>query len=336
MTSYITKAVTGSDLAKFDRWVADQPSGSFLQTSSWAVVKSLNGWSAKTVALYSGDRIIAGAQIFVRSLPFGQKISYLPHGPIWDQAAPGSLKEILNSLRGYTEGIALRIEPYGPFSRETAGLIRDAGFIETANPMQPAHTIILNLSQSESEIMSGMRQTTRRYIRQAERAGLRVWEDKSGEKLGEFHKILTGLGRRLGFGVHSEKYYREIKLRFGDQARLFFVGRGQIPLGSYFLISQGSKCWELYGGVTNEGQELKAGYLLKYHCILAMKASGVTYYDQWGVAPEGDSRHRLAGVTYFKEGFGGQRVQMLGAYDLVCQPLLYRLGSLAENLIRRA
>lgn len=330
-----TKIVTGDELAEFDQWVTAQPGGSFLQSSSWAAVKSLNGWSAKTVVLYQGDKIAAGAQIFVRKLPFGQKLCYLPHGPVWDPQAKGSLKGILSSLQDYTEGIAVRAEPYEIFSDEVAKTFRDCGFTEEVSSMQPAHTIIIDLSQSESELLAGMRQTTRRYIRQAERLGLRVWEDKSGEKIDEFYEILVGLGRRIGFGVHNERYYREIKSRFGDQARLFFVARGEQLLGSYFLVTQGQKCWELYGGVTDAGQELKAGYLLKWHCLLAMKSSGVSRYDQWGVAPEGDPKHHLAGVTYFKEGFGGQRMRMLGSYDLIRSPIFYWLGTLAEALLRR-
>lgn len=329
MTEYVIKNLTGKDRHVYDEFVS-KIGGSFLQTSAWSEVKSLTGWSTKVIAVFQGDGIIAGAQIFVLSLPFGQKISYVPHGPVWDPEVRGSLNIIIKALKDEAVGLALRIEPGDQVGLDLTRILSLNGYTKSPRALQPLDTIVINLSQDESELMSGMRQTTRRYIRQAERWGLRVWEDANGSKIADFYEILSSLGTKVGFGVHSLEYYRGIKDKFGDGARIFFVSRGQVVLGSYFLIAQGDRSWELYGGVTPEGQELKAGYLLKWRSLLAMKESGIRFYDQWGVAPVGDTTHKLAGVTYFKEGFGGERVVRIGAYDLVRNEFWYRLINLAD------
>lgn len=332
MTKYVIKNLTGSDQHLYDGFVS-KIGGSFLQTSAWSEVKSLTGWSTKVIAAFEGDKIIAGAQIFVLSLPFGQKISYVPHGPVWDTDIPDSLNIIIKALKDEVTGMALRLEPGDQASLDVPQILSESGYIKSPRALQPLHTIVIDLSQDEGQLMAGMRQTTRRYIRQAQREGLRVWEDTTGSKLAEFYAILSSLGKKVGFGIHSLDYYRGIKAKFGDQARIFFVSRGQAVLGSYFLIAQGDKAWELYGGVTSDGQALKAGYLLKWHCLMAMKESRVRFYDQWGVAPVGDTTHKLSGVTYFKEGFGGERLSRIGAYDLVRNEFWYRLANLAEKVL---
>lgn len=334
MTKYVIKNLTGSDRHLYDGFVS-KIGGSFLQTSAWSEVKSLTGWNSKVIVACQGDKIIAGAQIFVLSLPFGQKISYVPHGPIWDTDVPGSLNIIIKALKDEAAGLALRLEPGDQSGLDLTKILSLNGYTKSPRALQPLHTIVIDLAKGESELMAGMRQTTRRYIRQAEREGLRVWEDTTGGKIADFYVILSSLGKKVGFGIHNLDYYREIKAKFGDRARIFFVSRGQEVLGSYFLIAQGDRSWELYGGVTSDGQALKAGYLLKWHCLMAMKKSGVLLYDQWGVAPVGDTTHKLAGVTYFKEGFGGKRVSRIGAYDLVRNEFWYRLANLAEKVLGR-
>lgn len=334
MTRFNTKILPPEAKDVFDGFVA-KAGGSFLQTSAWASVKSLTGWKTKTVALFDGENLVAGAQVFILRLPLGQKISYVPHGPVWDKAVPQSLKAILNSLKEEAEGIALKIEPAEPSSHDLTKALLSNGFIRSPRSLQPVQTIVNDLAQDESVLMSGMRQTTRRYIRQAERNGLRVWEDLPGEKLADFYKILNSLGDKVGFSVHSIEYYKKIKTEFGNQARIFLVARGDTLLGSYFLITQGEKAWELYGGVNKLGQELKAGYFLKWQVMRAMRGLGIRWYDQWGVAPEGITNHELSGVTYFKEGFGGDRLERVGAYDLVREPIWYHLLSLAEVILRR-
>src|SRR5690606_19611062 len=122
---------------------------------------------------------------------------------------------------------------------------------------------------------------------------------------------------------------------------LFFVYDGDLVVGSYFLYRLGIKSWELYGGVTEEGLQKKANYLLKWEAIRSMKLNGVKNYDQWGVAPintsdDGSNRHdethALAGVTYFKEGFGGERVAYVGSWDLPRKKLLYSVARLLKKL----
>jgi peptidoglycan pentaglycine glycine transferase (the first glycine) len=329
--TYQTKLLDSAEIEAYDRFVLAHPRGSFLQTSAWARVKALNGWQARVLTTLRDGRIVGGAQVFDYDLPFGKSLSYVPYGPLWDDADPKSLAELLTALKKTVRGLAMITEPNYPEIDDLTREFEKHGFTHGHEALQPGDTIIVDLSFSEEDLMSGMRQTTRRYIRQAERNFLRV-EEGGESDLKEFHQVMEAISKRQSFGIHPESYYQKIWQEFPGQARLFLVYQAQKVLGAYFLLAQGDKSWELYGGVYPEAQDLRAGYLLKWQAIRAMKTSGVRFYDQWGVAPLGDDQHELAGVTYFKEGFGGTRVKLTGSYELILDPAVYKLINLASWL----
>ena len=57
-------------------------------------------------------------------------------------------------------------------------------------------------------------------------------------------------------------------------------------------------------------------YFLQWQIIKEAKNRGIKYYNFWGIAPNDNPNHRFAGVTMFKTGFGGERIDWLHAHDL--------------------
>jgi peptidoglycan pentaglycine glycine transferase (the first glycine) len=55
------------------------------------------------------------------------------------------------------------------------------------------------------------------------------------------------------------------------------------------------------------------------------RADGCQVYDMWGAPDVFAESDPLWGVYRFKEGFGGQVMRRLGAWDLPLRPLFYRL-----------
>jgi lipid II:glycine glycyltransferase (peptidoglycan interpeptide bridge formation enzyme) len=349
MATEIVEFSTEAELERWDAFVLEHPDGSFLQTSAWARVKASQGWKSRVAVALEHGEIIAGAQVFRRGLPLGLWLDYVPYGPIGEWS-----RELLSHLQqSAKDGVLLKVEPRLAQDEPRISQLPQRSF-QPRPMLQPEATLLLDLRQSEEELMAGMRQTTRRYIRQAEKAELRVLEDRSHERLREFYEVLMSVNQRKKFGIHIYNYYEKIVTEFGPAVRLFFIQQQDKVLGAYFLIQMGNKSWELYGGVVDEGNKVRANYLLKWRSIQAMKAAGVEAYDQWGVAPkmeqaardkiqdrrgdaragerdmhanEGiDPRHPLAGVTYFKEGFGGQRMEWSEGWDWTNRPWLYRLG----------
>jgi len=69
---------------------------------------------------------------------------------------------------------------------------------------------------------------------------------------------------------------------------------------------------EPYGGMTAEGAECRANYLLKWEAIRTSREQGAVNYDMWGLSHEG--------IEQFKSGFGGREIRYVGAWDFVLDP----------------
>jgi lipid II:glycine glycyltransferase (peptidoglycan interpeptide bridge formation enzyme) len=76
--------------------------------------------------------------------------------------------------------------------------------------------------------------------------------------------------------------------------------------------------YELYGGMTDRGQELRANYALKWHAIRKVKEWGLERYDFGGLV--------AGGVSTFKQQWSPEVTVFAGTFDKPLSPL-YNLWS---------
>jgi lipid II:glycine glycyltransferase (peptidoglycan interpeptide bridge formation enzyme) len=316
----------------WDRFVAESDPGSYLQTSAWARVKAVNGWTAHRV----GDIERAGAQILVRRprpMPWG--FAYAPRGPVaatWDTDSVGALTEAIRRDLSSTAGrishvrIDPEIEDGGP--QDPDGSLRraltGAGW-RPAPPIQPNATRIIDLRPDEDALLADMRKKWRQYVNKARTGGV-VVVDADGSRLGEFYRIYRETADRAGFLIRAESAYRDVWEAFspsGNARLLFAQGPDGDPQATLLLVRCGPRVVEPYGGMTAAGAESRANYLLKWEAIRSSREAGATSYDLWGLA--------TGGIAHFKTGFGGREVRYIGAWDLV----LSGVGRQAYDLAQR-
>jgi lipid II:glycine glycyltransferase (peptidoglycan interpeptide bridge formation enzyme) len=329
-----------SDRARWDRFVATQARGSYLQLSAWADVKAVNGWSSTRI-LVPGDapsdatsdavadaaapmpRI--GAQVLVRQpgpVPWG--FAYAPRGPVSSDGvaniAPFT-EAIRSDLRPSVGRVShVRIDPEIEIDAadDTDGAYRAglelAGW-RPASPIQPSATRVIDLTADEDALWSALRKKWRQYVNKARSAGVTV-VDADGDRLPEFYRIYRATADRAGFLIRTEQAYRTIwdAYRPGGGARLLFAQMpdGE-PVATLFLVRCGSRVVEPYGGMTTQGGDSRANYLLKWEAIRTSREHAATSYDLWGLA--------TGGIAHFKTGFGGREVRYIGAYDLTLDQL---------------
>jgi lipid II:glycine glycyltransferase (peptidoglycan interpeptide bridge formation enzyme) len=75
----------------------------------------------------------------------------------------------------------------------------------------------------------------------------------------------------------------------------------------------------------SEHRQKMPNHLLQWEAMQRARAAGCRVYDLWGAPQVFDQSDPLWGVYRFKDGFGGQVVRCLGAWDRPVRPLLYRL-----------
>jgi peptidoglycan pentaglycine glycine transferase (the first glycine) len=327
------RAPTPAD-ADWDAFVEAARPGSYLQLSGWARVKAVNGWTAtRTLAAVSGSAArtsvapgAVGAQILVRRpRPLPWAFAYAPRGPVTSDWTGDRIATFTDAVRS---GLAarvgrvshLRIDPEieadGPHDPdgELRRRLREAGW-RPATPIQPNATRIIDLTPDEDTLWGDLRKKWRQYVNKARTAGITV-SDAEGAALPEFYRVYRETADRAGFLIRTEQAYRDIweAFRPTGNARLLFARRPDgTPLATLFLVRSGQRVVEPYGGMTADGGESRANYLLKWEAIRTSREQGATSYDLWGLA--------TGGIAHFKTGFGGREQHYIGAWDLVLDPI---------------
>ena len=71
-------------------------------------------------------------------------------------------------------------------------------------------------------------------------------------------------------------------------------------------------------------------HLLQWTAMKDAKAYGSSYYDMYGMPPEGkDEKHPMHGLYMFKANFGGQNIHRTGSWDYPLKAV-YGLYKMAE------
>jgi lipid II:glycine glycyltransferase (peptidoglycan interpeptide bridge formation enzyme) len=251
-------------------------------------------------------------------LPIGLGWLYVPRGFVCPEGKWSELEQTLLDL-ARSEGAAfVKIEPFPHGMCITHGMWKWLG----GRAVQPAHTVVLDLSQDEKELLAGMHQKTRYNIRLAEKKGVRIEFSNEPEMVETFLKLNREVAKRSGFGFHADEYYRKMQAVLSP-AGMFEIGLAYLndkPLAAHILISYGGVTTYAHGASSSLSRSVMAPALLQWRSIQRARERGVKQYDFYGVAPkDADNLHPWAGITRFKLGFGGKRIDYPGAFDYSIQ-----------------
>jgi len=329
------------DSETWNSFVAASPTGHLLQAWQWGQLKAAFGWQAERVGVQDGGRLVAGAQVLFRSLlpsfPY-LTIAYVPKGPILDfgnQEISEALLSAIHRLAHQKRAILLKIEPELPHSPALARQLLACGFRPSQQTIQPRSTIHIDLRAELDEILARMKSKTRYNVRLAGRREVLVREG-TADDLPLFHRLIALTGRRDGFAVHSRKYYEMAYRLFvpSGLARFLLATYQDEVIAGLMVFAFGQRAWYMYGASSNRERNRMPNHLLQWQAIRWARAQGCLAYDLWGIPDEvgkepekykktvTDRQSGLWGVYRFKQGFGGQVVRYVGAYDYVYRPAL--------------
>lgn len=331
---------------QWDGFVETHPGGHLLQTSRWGALKARFGWRVERVVLAEHGHIVAGGQMLVRRLPWGQTLAYVPKGPIVDWQRPAQVRLLLDGLmaagRRYRPAL-IKLEPDLPHSPLLDLLLRSYG-LTRGHPIQPRSTIHINLDDGPAGALADMKQKWRYNVRLSARKGVLVRKG-THDDLPAFNLLTQETGRRDGFGVHEPAYYEAAYDLFaGDETACWLLAeyQGQL-LGAVVAFAVGFKSWYMWGASSTEERQRMPNHALQWAAMEWAAQRGCRTYDLWGIPDEvgadperwtadyADRQGGLWGVYRFKQGFGGQVVRYTGAWDLI----LSRAGARMYHLTRR-
>jgi lipid II:glycine glycyltransferase (peptidoglycan interpeptide bridge formation enzyme) len=340
---------------------------SFLQSAMWGEFKSRFGWNALAFLIEWDGYEKRPLLTLARRLAPGFSFAYVPWGP---QLPPDFPAE--NRAQALAQ-LAVRLKPllsrntafirFDPpwYSEDAAGVshnkdgadltavshnegaaLKTAGFKRATADIQPPDTVIVNLSDSCEDILASMKPKWRYNISLAGKKGVCVNTGEEKE-LETFYGLLKDTAQRDGIAIHSFEYYKTLfeicekrnKNGEGLSLRLYTAVHEGDTLAAIVVLFRARYAAYLYGASSNEKRNLMAPYALQWKAMQDAKEAGCRYYDLFGIPPDEDPNHPMAGLYRFKTGFGGQIIHRPGSWDFPYKAAIYGLFNFAEAMRKK-
>jgi len=333
-----------TDAGTWNAFVESAPYHAFPQLWEWGEVRAMGGWRPVRLAVGpSQDEPIAGAQVLLKRLPVvGWHLGYVPRGPIGRLDDPAVRDALVRALRalGRDDRIAtVRADPEARLGTPYGQALLERPW-RAAPKVQPPTTRVIDLRPGEEALRANLKRKHRQYVNKAERAGIVVERldgstppEVIGPALADFNRIYRYTADRAGFVARQPFYYERVWSIFAPtgRVRLSFALLDGERVATLFHFTCGERAVESYGGMTDAGADARANYLLKWAAIADFARQGFAVYDMWGLA--------TGGIRQFKEGFGGEEIEYVGARDLPLRAPVdaaMRLAIPAYGLAQRA
>lgn len=342
-----------TDPQEWNDVLAALPNAHVLQSWPWGQFKSRWGWQAARLLWRDGDAPAAAAQVLARQIPRAPwRFLYVSKGPALDWRNPALAARVLLDLERYAaaqNALFIKIDPDVALYRgdpEQASpvaegwivreLLTRRGWQFSPEQIQFRNTVIIDLTPSEADLLAAMKSKWRYNIRLAGRKGVTI-QPGTGSDLPQFFQMYAETAARDGFLIRPEAYYRQVWQHFlqTGQADLLLASVAGEPVAGLLLFYFGRTAWYLYGASTGQHRNLMPNHALQWAAIKQAKRRGCTRYDLWGAPDHFDESDRLWGVYRFKQGFCGQVLLGLGAYDFPVNRPLYWAFSAALPRVRR-
>jgi len=326
------RLATEDDKVPWDKFVASNGCGSFMQSWGWGDVQQKFGTSIwRVVADQDGD-ICGVALILKREMPMGRSYLYIPRGPVTEFQISNfkfqMWQEFIVNLAHKEKAVFVRIDPLWKQDDE----LDMSNWRKAEHEVQPKDTLVVDLKMSEDDLLAEMHQKTRYNIRLAERKGVEIRFSRNVKDLDSFLELAREVSARGEFRYHPDLYYRAMHSVLASLELAVAEHEGNV-LAVHLLVSFGDWTTYVHGASSNSSRDLMGPHLLQWETIRRAKAQGKSTYDFFGVTPaDAKSHHAWAGIARFKEGFGGRRVSYIGAHDLVLDRSWYAMFTMARRI----
>lgn len=326
------------EITKPENWEAIQSKlawPQFTQSWAWGQFRLSLGFKVRRFALLDEEKkCLAAAQMEFRPKKFVGGYWFAPRGPAFLPGVPENffclaLQELVDQLAQaqLERSLFWRFEPVVELGHPEGAMPLD---FRRYAPVNPASTILLDLTRSTDDILSAMHQKTRYNIRVAARKGVITRIATHPEDVKIFLDLMDETARRDKFTQHDRAYLKSLYDFFqaDSLARIRLAEyQGKVLAANLELVCRNTATY-LHGASSSESRNLMAPFVAHWDAISQAKRDSLHTYDFWGVNPISKAAftHKPSweGITRFKEGWGGKRVDLYGTWDLPFNLPLYR------------
>lgn len=297
----------------------------------------------------AGDRDVGGLQLLLRQNKGGKlqrrySLMPIPAGPFCVSGLSAKTKaQVVAELTAAAESWAHEIG-LGTLSCMLPPLAKNnLQNLRGVNPLVVAgwrdtstHTLIIDLSKSESDLWLELAHDARWQIKKAQSDGYVVERVRWLDMLDLYYNVHVENYKRTGAPPHPRSYFEAIAQTEDKHHTVLWVGRSASGRPVAFHNCARFRDGSVYNTGCCETEHLRSGvnYLLFWNAIVGAKRDGCRFYEIGEIFP-GAREGKLKGLTTFKEKFGGQVYRLYRGQITVSYGADFRSLRFALRLVPR-
>ncbi|PIR93792.1 hypothetical protein COT97_04515 [Candidatus Falkowbacteria bacterium CG10_big_fil_rev_8_21_14_0_10_39_11] len=334
------KHVQFAEKETWNTFVADSAMGSFLQTYDWGELQEKLGYKVWRLVVTERSEWLAVISFYKIKLKLGQSMLYAPKGPvlITNKKSQINKKEVFELLTHEINKVAKQEKVLSfeldPETNDPAWvqILEENDFLKTKMDAQPRHTLILDLTKTEAEIIANMHSKTRYNIRLAGKKGVTVTIDN--DRFKDFWDLLKKTEARQNINMQQESYFKHL-LQL-PLVKLYLAEKDGKVIAANIMIFCNKTAIYLFGSSDYEYRNIMAPHLLQWQAIKDARDSNFAHYDFWGAAPK-DANGReqnWGGFTRFKMGFSPDAdiTEYIGTFEKIYKPGQLGVYRILQNI----
>ncbi|HNQ31245.1 MAG TPA: peptidoglycan bridge formation glycyltransferase FemA/FemB family protein [Candidatus Woesebacteria bacterium] len=346
-----------SEQARWEDFINAHAVTTFMQSWAWGEFEEHAGHRVFRWFVYDeSNEPIAACQAFLIRAKKGTFL-YIPHGPIcaknliaadaWHTASyrlPAGdinlIKVILEQLHRVFFDTAkeygchfIRLNSSLPQSGAISHILTHLGYREAPLYLTSENAAVVDISLDTADVMAQMRKTTRYLIRKAQKDGITVSVDTTGETLDQFLSMYKATVMREKFVGFTSSYLKKEFEAFHKYNNVVIINayhRASIEACAMIIFNNQTAFY--HQGASNH-PKVPASYILQWYAMQEAKKRDCRYYNFWGTYIPNRTPRSWKGLTLFKAGFGTSEWKYLPTMDYPLH-FAYHLTKAFELVLR--
>lgn len=281
------------------------------QTSLYAKYARSIGWQVEN---------FEGINIFIKKLPLLGKIIKIQR-PL--NLTKKTLDLVIKKHRPYQ----IIVEPRD--TKQSKILVGEK--YRQISPYLPSKTIVIDLNQSQKQILNKMHHKTRyNIVSGVKRKKVQIVHSNQIAAFAEFwHKEQN---TRLKF-LRLDNQIINLYKYFGKNADLLLAYKSNKLIAGVLLVSTTDTMYYMYARTNSEGKKYFAPTLLVWEALMLGKKREIKHFDFEGIFDPRFPTNSWRGFSRFKESFGGESVEHPGAYSKIIPYFNPKITFRLQNLL---
>lgn len=327
------------DREEWDAFVTSHEEANFLQSWDFYDFHKSRGEEVCRRIVEKNGVIVAAYAGEVEHAKRGRYMA-IAGGPIIDWSDKPVVKKVFEDIKLQGEiynCVFVRVRPQCELTEKNEKIFKENGLKKAPMYLSVEYAGILNLNESEEEIMVNMRQRLRRALRKGMKNNIEIEKSTDPKDIHTFYEIQLQTAKRHDFYAFSEDFLTKQFKAFArnGEAVLYTAKHDGEILAQNFMIFYGNEASYHYGVSSELGTKLSGAPLLHMEAMRDARERGIKRYNFWGIVAEDDTKHRFYGVSVFKRGFGVQELKYLPAHDLILKKFPYYTKTWLIETIRK-